>query len=176
MTKPLMTRGAVALVLAAVLSTAAYANGATEPFTVALPDAYAAFTRQVQITKSPEGDIETTNWISKAPTGEAVIVTVSRMPARILDPQKMIDSTRASLLKSLGATLETEEPRPGELPSSRLLFRTDSAFFRARFTVLDDRFYQILYVGRSAEQRTAPEVGQIFESFRIADAAAVPQS
>lgn len=152
----------------------------SDVFNLTVPEAYGAFTKQVQTTKSPEGDIETTNWISKAPTGEAVIVTMSRMPGRILDPQKLIASTRESLLKSLGATLESEEPRPGELPSSRLLFRSDAAWFRARFTVNEERFYQLLYVGRSADQRSSPGVGAIFDSFRLVDAApaveATPQS
>ncbi|HEX6640179.1 MAG TPA: hypothetical protein VF215_03660 [Thermoanaerobaculia bacterium] len=122
----------------------------------------------MQTAKSPEGDIDTTTWVARAPTGEAIVVTMSSMPARILDPQKLITSTRASLLKTLGATLEREEARPGETPSTRLLFRSDAAFFRARFTVVDDRFYQLLYVGRSEDQRSAAAVAQIFDSFAIA--------
>lgn len=170
----------IATVLMLTAGTAVHADDAGIPndiFNLTVPAGYAAFTKQVQTAKSPEGDIETTNWISKAPTGEAVIVTMSRMPGKILDPQKMIASTRESLLKSLGATLESEEPRAGEPDSSRLLFRSNGAWFRARFTVMDDRFYQLLYVGRSDEQRQAPAVGQMFESFRIANAApATPQS
>src|SRR5690348_8100871 len=50
------------------------------PFAVTLPAGYGEFTRQVQTVPSPEGEIETTSWISKAPTGEAVIVTMSTMP------------------------------------------------------------------------------------------------
>lgn len=146
------------------------AASAHEPFSLSLPAGYGAFTQQVQTAKSPEGDIVTTNWIAKAPTGEAVVVTMSSMPAKILDPQKFIASTRASLLKSLNATLESESAREGAVPSTRLLFRSDSAFFRARFTVIDDRFYQLLYIGRSEEQRTAQPVARIFESFTIADA------
>jgi hypothetical protein len=170
----------IATMLMLTAGGAAHADDAGIPndiFSVTVPAGYAGFTKQVQTTKSPEGDIETTNWISKAPTGEAVVVTMSRMPGKILDPQKMIASTRESLLKSLGATLESEEPRAGELPSSRLFFRSNAAWFRARFTVLDDRFYQLLYVGRSDEQRNAAAVSQMFESFRIANTApATPQS
>lgn len=147
-----------------------------DPFTITLPDGYGEFTTQVQTAKSPEGEIVTTNWISKAPSGEAVVVTMSVMPAKILDPQKLISSTSASLLKSLGATIDSEEARAQDAGSAGLLFHSDAAFFRSRFTVQEDRFFQLLYVGRSMEQRTAPSVGQIFESFRIADSNSHPQS
>ncbi|HEX7807550.1 MAG TPA: hypothetical protein VF608_02455 [Thermoanaerobaculia bacterium] len=167
----LMTYRAATALVVFLFGAAAYSNGATVPstFIMNLPEGYTGFSQQVQSTKSPEGDIRTTTWISKAPTGEAIVVTMSEMPGKILDPQKLITSTRASLLRTLGATLETEEARSGELPSARLQFRSDAAFFRARFTVVDDRLYQLLYVGRSTEQRTAPSVGQMFESFRILD-------
>ena len=158
---------AVLLTVAGVVAHAENAPVANDGFTVSLPGGYAAFTKQVQTTKAPEGDVETTTWISKAPTGEAIVVTSSKMPGKILDPQKMIASTRASLLKALNATLESEEPRPGDLPSARLLFRSDAALFRARFTVVDDRLYQLLYVGRSEEQRAAPAVNGLFESFSV---------
>lgn len=166
-------RAVIAAVLAVVAGAAAHAAdvpaapAAPDGFTVSLPTGYAGFTKQVQTAKSPEGEIETTNWISKAPTGEAVIVTSSRMPGKILDPQKLIASTRASLLGSLKATLESEEPRPGDVPSTRMLFRSDAAYFRARFTVVDDRLYQLLYVGRSEEQRAAPTVSALFDSFSV---------
>jgi hypothetical protein len=163
-------RGIAASMLALTCVAGAYAQSTpvtNDAFTIALPAGYAEFTKQVQTTKAPAGDIETTNWVSKAPTGEAVIVTESKLPGKILDPQKLIESTRASLLKTLNATLESEEPRAGELPSTRLLFRSDAAWFRARFTVDDDRLYQLLYVGRSADQRSAPAVSAIFDSFHL---------
>ncbi|HYR28320.1 MAG TPA: hypothetical protein VEU30_07620, partial [Thermoanaerobaculia bacterium] len=40
----------------------------TIPFAMTLPSGYGDFTRQVQTVPSPEGDIQTTTWISKAPT------------------------------------------------------------------------------------------------------------
>jgi hypothetical protein len=163
---------AVLAVAAGVGANAQTGSVADGPFTVSLPSGYGEFTKQVQTAKAPEGEIETTNWISKAPTGEAVIVTSSKLPGKILDPQKLIASTRTSLLKSLNATLESEEPRPGELPSTRLLFRSDAAWFRARFTVDDDRLYQLLYVGRSEEQRSASAVAAMFDSFRVIAATA----
>jgi hypothetical protein len=140
-------------------------------FAITVPPTYGPFVKQVQKTGSPDGEIETTNWVSKAPTGEALIVTMSRMPAKILDPQKLFATARASLLKTLAATLESETPRPGDAGSVRLLFHSDLAFFRARFTVEGDRFYELLYVGRSADQRSAPAVGHLFDSFQIQSSA-----
>jgi hypothetical protein len=55
-----------------------------------------------------------------------------------------------------------------------VLFRTDTAFLRARFTVVANRIYQLLYVGHSAEQRAAAPVAQMFESFRITEAGSEP--
>ncbi|HYI12278.1 MAG TPA: hypothetical protein VEK57_24710 [Thermoanaerobaculia bacterium] len=49
-----------------------------------------------------------------------------------------------------------------------MLFRSDAAYFRARFTVIDDRLFQLLYVGRSEEQRAAPAVSGMFDSFNVA--------
>lgn len=160
-----------AVVLAAVISAGAVQAG-TVPvqnaaFKLSVPEEYGAFAEQVQKAPSPEGEIETTNWVAKAQSNEAIVVTMSKMPGKILDPETLIESTRASLIKSLGATVENEEVREGDVPSVRLLFRSDAAFFRARFSVIEDRFYQLLYVGRSEEQRNAPAVGEMFESFEI---------
>ena len=148
------------LSLVALFALSASAQDApAEPFTLALPEGYAAFTKQVQTADSPEGKIETTNWVSKAPTGEAVVVTLSRMPAKILDAEKLVDSTRQSLLKALGATAENDAN----------LFRSNAAFFRTHFVVDEDRFFQLLYVGRSEEQRGNPAVATLFDSFKVAE-------
>ena len=154
--KNLVRRFRVSLLILELLTGGAmYAAGA-DPFTVTLPDGYGPFTRQTQNVKSPDGDIVTTNWISKAPTGEAVIVTLSKMPAKILDPAKLTSSTRASLLKALHATEETENT-----------FRSEQAVFRVRLTAKDDELYQVLYVGRSDAQRSAAPVASMFESFSL---------
>jgi hypothetical protein len=167
-----MTKHLMAVVAMAVLALTANAqNAPAGAFELTLPNGYAEYTTQTQNVASPEGQIETINWISRAKSGEAVIVTRSTMPGKILDPQKLITSTRESLLKSLGATLESEEPREGALPSARILFHSDAAWFRARFTVVDDRLYQLLYVGRSAEQRDAQVVGLMFDTFEVPAAA-----
>jgi hypothetical protein len=140
----------------------------TSSFKIDLPTGYTAFAKSVQTVPSPEGPIEATNWVSKAPTGEAIVVTKSLMPAKILNPDKLFAGTRDSLLKSLKATLENEEKRAGDQPSVRLLFKSDAAVFRSRLLVDGDVFYQLLYVGRTAEQRQQPAVAAVFESFAIA--------
>lgn len=170
----------VALVVVALGAGTAMADGETpvsnESFSVTLPVGFGQFTSQTQKSKAPDGgEIETTNYVSKSPTGEAVVVTVSRMPAKVLDPQKLMNSTRDTLISSLKATLESEQKVEGELPSVELLFHGQSAnppYLRSRLAVQDDRFFQILYVGRNEAQRALPSVARLFESFQVAPAAA----
>jgi hypothetical protein len=151
----------------AVAEATPFENGA---FRIVLPDGFGKFAEQAQKVEGENGTIETTNYISKAPTGEAVVVTVSKMPGKILDPDAMISGTRDSLLKSLKATLENEEKRGGEVETTELLFKSDSAspaYLRSSLAVEDDHFYQVLYVGRSEEQRAGPAVRDLFASFQI---------
>ena len=164
----------IALMLAAALPVMAQSTADHEAFDITLPTGFAEFTKQVQKAESPEGVVETTNWISRAESGEAVVVTVSKMPGHILDPDKLIDATRDSLLKSLKATLENEQDIAGDTPETILQFRSEAAVLQSRLLVDDDRLYQVLYVGRSPEQRSAPAVAQLFSSFKIASAAAEP--
>lgn len=152
---------------AAALLLASAGTAQTDQFTVQLPAGFSSFEKQAQTAKTEEGTIETTNWISKAPTGEAVVVTVSKMPGKILDPDKMMGGARDALLKSLKATIEREEAIDGAIPGRRLIFKNGSAWLRSRLLVDDDRFYQVLYVGRSPEQRDVPAVAQLFDSFQI---------
>lgn len=143
---------------------------ANESFAITLPDGFGEFTSQSQKTKAADGEIETTNWVSKAPTGEAVVVTVSRMPGRILDPQKLMASTRDTLLASLKAQVEKEEKVEGDLPAMDILFRGQTEnppYLRSKLAVSEDRFYQVLYVGRSEEQRANASVAALFDSFHI---------
>lgn len=162
---------AVSLLLIAAVPQAAKAADPTpiqnDAFSLTLPAGFAPFTEKAQSANSPGGTITTTNWISKAPTGDAIIVTVSKMPKKIQSPDKLFSGTRDSLLKSLKATLDSEEKVAGDIPTTALMFHSDAAYLRARLAVSADRFYQVLYVGRSAEQRALPFVGQVFDSFRI---------
>jgi hypothetical protein len=156
---------AAALVLSASLAQAA---DSAQPFQIALPEGFSPFESKTQTSETKDGKIETTNWISKAPTGEAVVITVSTMPAKILDADKMINSTRDALVASLKATVETDEPVNGASPYRRLIFKNDAAFLRARLSVAENRFFQMLYVGRSQQQRDNPAVVTMFDSFKLA--------
>jgi hypothetical protein len=159
-----------AVLLSAAVATlplaAAEVNG--DAFHLTLP---AQFGAAVKSTTTKD-NIATDTWVSKAPSGEAVVVSVSQMPAKITDPAKLIDSTRDSLLQSVKGTLEKEEPITGALPARKVVFRSGTAFLRARLTVDGDRLYDVLYVGRSEDQRNAPAVGLIFDSFQITPAPA----
>ena len=157
-----------ALCLLGTILVAAAAQAA-EPFNLTLPTGFGAFTSQTQTATSPDGKkTEVTTWVSKSPTGEAVVVSISKMPGKIDAPEKLFSSTRDALLKSTNSTLDAEEKLPGASPSERLSFHSASgAFLRTRLMVDNDRFYQILYVGRTAEQRDNPAVGTMFDSFAI---------
>lgn len=156
----------IALVLLAslLLAVAAFAGPvSTDFFSVTLPDAYAA---PVMSTATQNG-IATSTWIAKAPTGEAVVISVSTMPGKIEDPAKLIDSTRDSLLKSVKGTLDSEQNLTGALPGRDLLFKSGTAFLRSRLIVNGDKLYQLLYVGRTQAERDAPAVGQMFDTFTV---------
>ncbi|HEX3111097.1 MAG TPA: hypothetical protein VHU41_18490 [Thermoanaerobaculia bacterium] len=157
-------RTALALFASLLLAGAAIAGPvSTDYFTVNLPDAYAA---PVMSTATQNG-ITTSTWIAKAPTGEAVVISVSTMPGKIEDPAKLIDSTRDSLLKSVKGTLDSEQPLTGPLPGRDLLFKSGTAFLHSRLIVSGDRLYQLLYVGRTQAERDAPAVAQMFDSFTV---------
>ena len=155
------------LVLGAILVAAA--AQAAEPFNITLPTGFGTFASQTQTASSPDGKkTEVTTWVSKSPTGEAVVVSISKMPGKIADPDKLFASTRDALLKSTNSTLDAEEKLTGANPGERLSFHSASgAFLRSRLMVDNDRFYQILYVGRSAEQRDNPAVGTMFDTFAV---------
>ena len=145
------------------------ATKTTDAFSITLPDGFGDFAAQSQKADSPEGKIDTTNWVSKAPTGEAVVVTISTMPAPITDAAKAMAGMRESLLKSLNATLESEEKVDDR--TSHLVFKGSGAFLRSKLLVDGARVMQVLYVGRSEEQRNAAGVAELFASFKANEAA-----
>jgi len=155
---------ALILLATLLLASAALAGTiTTDLFVVTLPDVY---TPPVMSTATQNG-IATSTWISKAPTGEAVVVSVSTMPAKISDPMKAMDSTRDSLLKSVKGTLDSEQPITTPLPGRDLLFKSGTAFLHSRLFVSGDKLYQFLYVGRTQAERDAPAVAQMFDSFKV---------
>jgi len=143
----------------------------TESFTVTLPNGFAPFQQvRSQAGKVPQGKIETVNYVSKSPIGEAVVVTISRMPARLGSPGSLLSGIRDSLLKAFSATLEKEQNLPGPRPASGLLFKGNAErplFYRAHVMVDGNTIYQLIYVGRSTQQRTAAPIARVFETFRI---------
>jgi hypothetical protein len=149
--------------LLGVLLVAAAAQAA-EPFSLTLPTGFGAYTKQSQ----QAGKIEVTNWISKSPTGEAVVVTMSKMPGKILDPAKLFASTRDGLVKSQNLTLDSDEKLNGTPASEKMSFHAGSnAFLKSRLIASDDRLYQVLYVGHTTEQRDNPAVAAMLDSFSI---------
>ena len=154
----------IALSFTLLVTTAALGAEYKDPaFTVNLPASFGAPTK----ASATAQNIATETWVAKAPTGEAIVVSMSKMPQKIVDPAKLMDSTRDSLLKSVKGTMESEQNVPGDMPSRILLFKTGQAFLRSRLVVDNDRLYQLLYVGRSEEQRADPAVAQMFDSFKI---------
>jgi hypothetical protein len=79
----------------------------------------------------------------------------------------MMASTRDGLIKSLGATIESDEKAAGDMPSEHLTFHNAQAFLRSRLLVDNDRLVQLLYVGRSPDQRALPGVTEMFNSFHV---------
>ena len=53
-----------------------------------------------------------------------------------------------------------------------LYFKGSGAFLRSKLLVDGNRMLQVLYVGRSEEQRSAAAVGEIFQSFQVTEAPA----
>jgi hypothetical protein len=150
------------LFLAVILVAAAVQ--AAEPFNLTLPTGFGAFTSQTQMA----GKIEVTNWISKSPTGEAIVVTMSKFSGKILDANKLFASTRDGLVKSQNLTLDSEEKVAGTPASERLSYHSGSnAFLRSRLIASGDRLFQVLYVGHTPEQRDNPAVGTMLDSFAI---------
>lgn len=140
-----------------------------DAFSITLPAGFTAFTSQTKSADSKEGKIDTTTWVAKSSTGQIVIVAMTKMPGRILDPDKMMASTRDALLKSLNATVESEEKIPGSLPAEKLVFKSNTAqpvYVRTNIIVAGDRQYQVIFIGHSDAERTVPAVASMFDSFQ----------
>ena len=165
---PRVLIGAVIFLLSAAVAQAVAVN--TDLFTVTLPDAYA----QPVMSTATQNGIATSTWIAKAPTGEAVVISVSTMPGKIEDPAKLMDSTRDSLLKSVKGTLDSEQPVAGAMAARDLLFKSGTAFLHSRLIVNGDKLYQLLYVGRTQAERDNPAVATMFDSFKVTAPAAAP--
>ncbi len=143
----------------------------TDAFRIDLPGGFQPFEKRTDTQKTADGEVVTSAWIAKSSTGEALIISESKMRGKILDPDKLFDKTRDALLASLKGTIEADEKSSASASARRLLFKTPGAFIRARLMADGNRLFQILYVARSSEQRQAPAVSALFSSFQP-DAAA----
>lgn len=150
------------------LLVAAAAVAAAVPFAITLPTGFQDFTNQVQKATSPQGVIETSKWIARAPDGQAVIVSISHMPGPILNPDTLIVSTRNALAKSIKANVEREEKIAGSASARRVFMHGNGAFLRLRLFTTGDRLVQLVYVARSENQRGSAAVDQMFGSFALA--------
>ncbi len=140
----------------------------TAAFKIDLPGEFPAFDKKSDAQTTVDGTITTNTWISKSPvTAEAIIVSESTMPGKILDTEKLFDKTRDALLAALKGTVEVDEQAISTIAERRLRFRTPGAFIRARLAATGDRLFQLLYVARSSERREAPLVSDLFSSFQV---------
>lgn len=166
---------AAAAIVAASLAQIANAADA-QPFQLTLPTGFGAFATKAQTAKDPNGkDIQITNWISKSPTNEAVVVTVTKMWAKIDNPDQQMANMRDAVVKSVpNATIDSQQKVDGPPPAMTFDFHSGTAvFLRAKLMVKGDSMYQLLYVGRTADERSNPSVDSMFQSFAIT---AAPQT
>ncbi|MGA7616223.1 MAG: hypothetical protein WBX15_13695 [Thermoanaerobaculia bacterium] len=144
-------------------------------FTLTLPAGFGQFAKQEQTVASPNGPIKQTTWVSKAKDGSAFIVSLSKMPGKILDPKAMMDSGRDSLLKSLNATLENESKKEFEgHPGRSILYSASSPrpiFARTDLVISNDSMFQLIYLGFDQSTRQAPEITNSFGSFEVKESA-----
>ena len=170
------TRHTLAIaVLSLVTAGAALAQAPPEPskvtndaFNITLPAGFTAFTNQTKSADSPDGKIDTTTWVAKSQAGQAVIVAMTKMPGKILDPDKMNQSTRDALVKSLNGSVESEQKLAGDTSGENLMFKSNSApvFARAELIITGDRQYQVIFIGHADADRTAAPVTAMFDSFK----------
>src|SRR5579859_1898731 len=125
----MIRRALIAAVLVFPFTLMAQTTG--DPFSVNLPAGFSPFTKSSQVMDSKDGKIATTNWVAKSPDGQAVVVSVSKMPGKILDPAKLVNSTRDGLVKSLHATMDSEQTTADTPPATGLLLHSDAAWVRA---------------------------------------------
>jgi hypothetical protein len=140
-------------------------------FSIDLPEYFGDFAKQEQKIQAPHGTIVQTTYVAKAPSGEAVIVTYGAMSGRILNPDKMIDSARDSLLKSIKASVDREKKFDANGQPARSVFYSASAprplFGRTDFVIDGKRMFQLIYVGSAKEGLDAQATSDMFRSFRV---------
>ena len=146
-----------------------------ESFSITLPTGFGEFARQQQTVKSQSGDIQQVTYVSKGVGGNAVIVTYGTMSGKILEPATMMGSGRDSLVKSLGAKLESEKQLEIDgKPALSIMFTAEKPrpiFARTDLVVAGPRMYQVIFLGSSADALWHESTEQMFSSFDIKEAA-----
>ncbi len=144
-----------------------------ESFSITLPAGFGEFARQTQTVKSENGDIQQVTYVSKGLQGNAVIVTHGTMGGKILEPAKMMESGRDSLIKSLGAKIESEKQLEIDgKPALSISFTAEKPrpiFARTDLVVAGPRMYQVIFLGSSAEALSAESTQVLFRSFDVKD-------
>jgi hypothetical protein len=166
-----------ASLLTLILAAAALAQTPVQQdsFSITLPAGFGEFARQEQTVKSQNGDIKQVTYVSKGLQGNAVIVTHGTMTGKILDPAAMMGSGRDSLVKSLGAKLESEKQLEIDgKPALSIAFTAEKPrpiFARTDLVVAGPRMYQIIFLGSSAEALANDSTQVMFSSFDVNESA-----
>ncbi len=175
--KALSKKVVVTAFLTLALATVGFAQTPVEQdsFSITLPAGFGEFTRQQQTVKSANGDIQQVTFVSKGLAGSAVIVTYGQMTGKILDPTAMMGSGRDSLLKSLGAKLESEtQVEIDGKPGLSIVYSAEKPrpiFARTDLVVAGSRMYQVIFLGSSAEAPASESTRQMYSSFDVNEAA-----
>lgn len=172
--RPLAATPWIALVFTLSLATVAQAGQVKgDAFSVTLPDGFADPQQQKQTVQSPSGPISVVTYISKANDGSAVILGYSEFSGVITDAPATLASGRDSLLKSLGATANSE--RAVEVsghPARTFNYSATSPrtiFGRTDLVVVGPRMYQLIYLGFTQDGLQKADVQSMFSTFKVKD-------
>ncbi|MEO8218256.1 MAG: hypothetical protein ABI718_14340 [Acidobacteriota bacterium] len=171
-----------ALLAGMIFPTAAYAQATAasptarqtvteEGFTIQFPTTFSKPARQVQTIKSESGPIKQVTFVSKSPEGVACVMAYSELTGDILDPKKMMESGRDSLLKSLNAQIESEKDDDIDgHPGMSFLYSASAPkaiAARTDLLVAGPRMYQLIYITPSVEARQQPSAQECFSGFKV---------
>lgn len=177
MKAPFKRISAAAFLMTLAVATIGFAQTPVDQdsFSILLPTGFSEFARQTQTVKSENGDIQQVTYVSKGLQGNAIIVTHGTMSGKILEPAKMMESGRDSLIKSLGAKLENQKQFEIDgKPALSISFTAEKPrpiFARTDLVVAGPRLYQVIFLGSSAEALGADSTQALFQSFDIKEAA-----
>ena len=169
--KTSLIRGIVIAAMGAVMAAPGLGETLREAeFTVQLPPNCTGAKKQVQNIDSPSGPIVNVTYVAQGSDG-ICIVGYSELTGPITEPETMIDSGRDSLMQELSTIVEMEEGADSTDKVERTIRYSGGAtrplFGRTDFVVVDDRLYQVVFIGFSVDSRTAAEETAFFDSFDV---------